>query len=96
MKKIEVAVNGVNQCHLLKRQIIEIYSTRIRDSFRSRNHKTLYRAEADSCLVCGNLSGSVSDRRSFYLHDDEEDRGTDGETAGGGGETGTAHGSAFP
>ncbi len=44
----------------------------------------------------GNLSGSVPDCRPFYLHDDEENCGTDGETAGSGGETGTAHGSTFP
>ena len=32
---------------------------------RPGSHRTLHRAEADRCLVCRNLSGSVSDGRIF-------------------------------
>ena len=63
---------------------------------RPGSHRTLHRAEADRCLVCRNLSGSVSDGRTFYLYDDEKNRGTDGEATGSGRETGAAHGGTFP
>ena len=54
------------------------------------------RAETDRCLVFGNLSGCVPDRRPFYLYDDAKNCGTDGETTGSGRETGAAHGGTFP
>ena len=70
--------------------------TGYRSPLCSGSHQGFCRAETDRCLVFGNLSVCVPDRRPFYLYDDAKNCGTDGEATGSGRETGAAHGGTFP